>query len=430
MDNNNILFFDVETPNKTQSKICQIGYIYVKNGNIAEENSFLVNPEDRFEDSNIRIHGITPLQVQDAPIFPEIWNNLKQYFETSLIVGHNICFDLSVLEKTLSYYKLDFSPLEYVDTLPKSKQIFNLDTYRLDIVANECGYPMSHHHDALDDTKACKAIFDYIDQLGKWNETDHKLRSFNPQTLCGNLNELTTDAKTLEGILKGMECDSIINTKELEYLQKWVDNNSAKESILGYDILIECINKILEDGIVTQDELYYAISVADSVAAQNNKMYSSATLGIESLKGIIEGIESDSIINTTEMNYLLTWMNSHSELKGIYPFDKILELVSSVIEDGVITEEEKEKLHDAFQKFINPLAENQECSSNLCGKNVCLTGEFLFGSKDAVSEKIINIGGNIVTSVTRKTDIVLVGGQGSAAWSFGNYGTKVNTAVK
>lgn len=64
------------------------------------------------------------------------------------------------------------------------------------------------------------------------------------------------------------------------------------------------------------------------------------------------------------------------------------------------------------------------------GQVVCLTGDFDYGSKSDVKSYIEGMGGSISSSVSRKTTVVLMGNKGSAAWSRGNYGTKIEKAIE
>ena len=64
------------------------------------------------------------------------------------------------------------------------------------------------------------------------------------------------------------------------------------------------------------------------------------------------------------------------------------------------------------------------------GQVVCLTGDFDFGKKADVTAYIEEHGGSCVSSVTRKTTVLLVGNKGSDAWSHGNYGSKVERALE
>ena len=66
----------------------------------------------------------------------------------------------------------------------------------------------------------------------------------------------------------------------------------------------------------------------------------------------------------------------------------------------------------------------------LQGKRVCLSGVFARQSKSAVGERIKRHGGIVVDYVSSNTDVLLVGQYSNAAWKYGNYGTKIENAVR
>ncbi|HCW73191.1 MAG TPA: hypothetical protein DHM90_04690, partial [Clostridiaceae bacterium] len=70
-----------------------------------------------------------------------------------------------------------------------------------------------------------------------------------------------------------------------------------------------------------------------------------------------------------------------------------------------------------------------ECS-DFTGKSICLTGNFVSGSKEQIAALLERCGAAVCSTVTRKTDVLVVGGEGSREWSFGNYGTKVKKAME
>ena len=64
---------DVETPNRNNDSIRSIGIVRMEYGTPVYRREFLVNPHEHFDDYNIKIHGITPEMVRNAPTFAEIW---------------------------------------------------------------------------------------------------------------------------------------------------------------------------------------------------------------------------------------------------------------------------------------------------------------------------------------------------------------------
>ena len=69
-------------------------------------------------------------------------------------------------------------------------------------------------------------------------------------------------------------------------------------------------------------------------------------------------------------------------------------------------------------------------SESLAGKKCCLTGDFVYGSKGKVEKYLTDKGATISSSMTKSTQILIVGALGSAAWSHNNYGSKVEKAME
>lgn len=150
------------------------------------------------------------------------------------------------------------------------------------------------------------------------------------------------------------------------------------------------------------------------------------------LSGILSGIACDDILVEAEVKYLQKWMDDNADLKGQYPYDKIYSALASALADGILEQSELDDMLRLFKQVTDPVNDSAcDCTRlNIHGKSVCLSGKFDSGSKSEVGEKLIARGASIQTGVTQKTDILLVGGQGSSAWCAGNYGTKVKKALE
>lgn len=150
------------------------------------------------------------------------------------------------------------------------------------------------------------------------------------------------------------------------------------------------------------------------------------------LNGILSGMTCDNILTEAEVEYLRKWMDDNAALKGNYPYDKIYSILSAALADGVLEQRELDAMLRLFKQVTDPVSEIAcQCGSlDVSGKNICLTGEFDCGGRPEVMEKLISLGANIHAGVTRRTDILIVGGRGSSAWCAGNYGTKVKKALE
>lgn len=63
-----------------------------------------------------------------------------------------------------------------------------------------------------------------------------------------------------------------------------------------------------------------------------------------SLHGILNGITADQRLNETELLFISTWLKSDSEFKKDGDFLDIQEAIHDVLEDGILTSDEKEDL--------------------------------------------------------------------------------------
>lgn len=146
---------DFETSTKKQQYPCQIGIAVVRDGIIEECISrYIQPPQNIYDETCISVHHITPEMTKDEPEFPEVWEDIKQYFENSVIVAHNAQFDIAVFEKTLDYYQIKYpSILGYTCTC----QLFN--RLSLEKACKLYDIELSNHHDGASDAKASAQLY-------------------------------------------------------------------------------------------------------------------------------------------------------------------------------------------------------------------------------------------------------------------------------
>jgi DNA polymerase III subunit epsilon len=159
----NFIAMDFETANYQTHSACSLALVMVKNSQIVGEYYSLIKPETEFFWKNIQIHGIHPEDVEDAPKFPEVWQEIQHYYqENRLIVAHNAGFDTKVLAGCLDYYHLEQPSYLSLCTVRTSRRLFpEMPNHRLNTVCEELAIPLEHHHDALEDSRACAKILLY-----------------------------------------------------------------------------------------------------------------------------------------------------------------------------------------------------------------------------------------------------------------------------
>ena len=144
---------DFETAQGKRWSICQVGLVRIENGEVTTKINKLVCPPDNYYFyRNIQIHGITPNQTCDAPIFSTIWQELHPFIDNQVVVAHNGAFDFSCLSQTLAYYNIP---------QPNFTQKCTYKMYGEKLASLCSKYDIKlNHHDALSDALACAELYE------------------------------------------------------------------------------------------------------------------------------------------------------------------------------------------------------------------------------------------------------------------------------
>ncbi len=156
----NFTSIDFETANNSRTSACSIGLVKVENGQIVAEKSCLIKPQPNFFISRfIDIHHITPAMVADAPLFGELWPDIRELIEDSeALIAHNAPFDMGVLRACLEMEMIrSYLPPHFCTVRLSKKYLPFLINHKLNTVSDYFGIELDHH-EALSDARACAKI--------------------------------------------------------------------------------------------------------------------------------------------------------------------------------------------------------------------------------------------------------------------------------
>ena len=155
----NFVAIDFETAAGARDTACSVSLVRVRDCQIVDHFSTLINPECDFSPFNMRIHHITPEMVKDAPTFPEIAPVLCGFIGDDVLVAHNAPFDIDVLRKMCIRYDLEVPEYEYLCTVQAARIAFpDLINHKLNTLCEALHIPLENHHDAMCDTCACANV--------------------------------------------------------------------------------------------------------------------------------------------------------------------------------------------------------------------------------------------------------------------------------
>lgn len=155
---------DFETANGHRSSICSVGLVVVRGGEIVHRLHRLVHPTPNYYYRYFteQIHGISAADTEDAPLFPEVWEEVAPWVEGLPMVAHNAAFDEGVLRATHVAYGMEYpASYRFYCTLVAARRAIPkevIGNHRLPTVCAYLGIPFDHHHDALADAEGCARI--------------------------------------------------------------------------------------------------------------------------------------------------------------------------------------------------------------------------------------------------------------------------------
>lgn len=152
---------DFETANRSRSSACSVGLVRVVDGKIVGTARSLIRPAgeyDRFEATNVRIHGITADQVVGAPTWDQLLLPVMAFIDGTPLVAHNSAFDQSVFEDAATSHGLAVPQASFLCSMELAQSRMPLIDYKLPTVASSLGVSLTNHHDATADARACAEI--------------------------------------------------------------------------------------------------------------------------------------------------------------------------------------------------------------------------------------------------------------------------------
>lgn len=133
-----------------------------------------------------------------------------------------------------------------------------------------------------------------------------------------------------------------ITSQESDYINRWADAHRQYADHKQVAAVLKLIDSIKSDSIITLQEMRQL-----EKALKDSLMFISTshmTASTHILEGLMEGIAADGQVDLDECHKLQQWLNDNVMLTGNFIYDKLSKLVSDVLSDGAISDEESDKI--------------------------------------------------------------------------------------
>lgn len=152
------LDFETTGLDKVFDRIVEIAAIRYINGQEADKFVTLVNPQTPIPTEAQAVHHISNRMVANAPTEDVAIPKLIEFIGDSLLVGHNVNFDVGFLEVAAQRCGQNVK-YNYIDTISVSKKLFpGLPNYKLGTIAQSMKFDTSKLHRAEADVRVCAEI--------------------------------------------------------------------------------------------------------------------------------------------------------------------------------------------------------------------------------------------------------------------------------
>lgn len=253
---NNYCVVDLETTGifVNSAQIIEISAIKVRDNQVVDEYSTLVNPNCHIPAEATAVNNITDEMVKNEPILDDVIDAFIDFIGDDVIVGYNNAgFDMNLIYDSLLNLRNTQFTNNYIDILHAARRCFaNLENHRLETVSKYYLLDTAGEHRALKDCYLTKSVYDKIysefgdDAFGKSTTSNHHTMRYSTETLA---------LQELQSLLEVIINDGQVTLIEFSELKTWMENHRDLQGNYPFDRVFNALDKVLVDGRVAPEEL-------------------------------------------------------------------------------------------------------------------------------------------------------------------------------
>jgi hypothetical protein len=157
------------------------------------------------------------------------------------------------------------------------------------------------------------------------------------------------------------------------------------------------------------------------------------------LVGLCRGVVADGQLNDAEIVALDEWLDTYGGQLPEWPAQALVRHVKDILRDGEVDEEECQELVEFLSRAAGGEGGQRLDASTLRltrpephieyeGRQFCLTGTFVYGSRRMVSTAIAEWGGTLAKA-PGQSDYLVIGATVTPVWKYSTHGRKIEDAV-
>lgn len=340
------------------------------------------------------IHGISALQVLEAPTFAEIAGDVLLRLANMVVVGHNVAFDLSFLRAEFARCGWEVPGWDGLCTLELSAVVGTSGSRSLEACCRDEGIPHEDAHTAAGDARAAAELLRrYLSSL-----KPHELNALTPSAV---------DPRTLPQIspsgkarLRTHVPAALAGSSSLESLVARLPGaipavEADPTSVLAY---VDLLDRVVEDRSISADEaaalaeFAVAHELGQDIVADIHRSYLTSLVAIALRDGEVTEVERD------DLSRVATLLGSTELLEALLRAAGSIRTALAALRG----------LAHAVSPTHSPVPPIDR-RTEFRGKTVCFTGESVCDF-DRETQELLAAGAGLIVmpSVTRRLDILVL----------------------
>jgi hypothetical protein len=257
---------------------------------------------------------------------------------------------------------------------------------------------------------------------------------------------LDKSINSLLGLIEGIAVDAAIDREEVGFMNLWLKEHRELRDRHPFNELVPVVEQAISDGVLDEEERQDILWLCERL--RSTEFYDATTADLQRLHAVLGGITSDGTISKKELEGLSDWLADREHLRTCWPYEEVGSLITSVLSDQRIDDAEHIMLKSFFSEFVaimdgRTIARGKVSKDGtivgLCavspqisfaGSTFVLTGASSKYTRKDFSSVIARLGGVVTSSVSGKTNYLIIGAEGNPCWAYACYGRKVEKAVE
>lgn len=249
---------DLETTSVfvSSTSIIEISALKVRNHDVVDEFSVLINPECAIPADATAVNNITDDMVKDAPLLDDVIDDFLAFVGDDVIVGYNNAgFDMNIIYDKVQSLRGKIFANDYIDLLYAFRRAMpELENHRLETISKYYGLDTTGEHRALKDCYLTKDCYDRLfAELG-----DAAFARKAKKSGRSHAQHFTVETKALrqlQNFLEDIIADGKVSAAEFFGLIQWMAEHRDLRGNYPFDRVFNALDKVLADGRVTSEEL-------------------------------------------------------------------------------------------------------------------------------------------------------------------------------